>query len=83
MKLSQEELQQVKNLQLQRSQIIFSLGELRVQSLSLEDQLRVINSEQNKLGDILNEKYGDGQINLETGEITTIDEEKEDNLTSS
>lgn len=83
MKLSQEELQQVKNLQLQRNQIIFSLGELRVQSLFLEDQLRVINSEQNELGDVLNKKYGDGQINLETGEITTIDKEKEDNLTSS
>lgn len=83
MKLSKEELQQIKDLQLQRDQIVFSLGDLRVQSLSLEDQLRMIIGQQNELGDTLNKKYGEGQINLETGEVTPIDEEKVDNPTTS
>lgn len=83
MKLSKEELQQIKDLQLQKDQIVFSLGDLRVQSLSLEDQLRMIIGQQNELGDTLNKKYGEGQINLETGEVTPIDEEKVDNPTTS
>ena len=83
MKLLQEELQQIKDLQLQKDQIIFSLGELRVQSLSLEDQLRMTVNKQNELGDTLNKKYGEGQISLETGEITPINKEKVDNLTTS
>ena len=83
MKLSKEELQQIKDLQLQRDQIVFSLGDLRVQSLSLEDQLRMIIGQQNELGDALNKKYGEGQINLETGEVTPIDEEKVGNPTTS
>jgi hypothetical protein len=76
MKLLQEELQQIKDSQLQRDQIIFSLGELRVQSLLLEDQLKMINNQQNELGDTLNKKYGEGQINLETGEITPINKKE-------
>lgn len=83
MKLLKEELQQIKDLQLQRDQIVFSLGELRLQSLSLEDQLRMVINEQNGLGDTLNKKYGEGQINLETGEITPINKEKVDSPTTS
>ena len=79
-KLSQEELQSLQNFQQQGNNIIYSLGELALQQEGLIEQYKILSSQQNELGNSLSEKYGDGKIDLKTGEITTIDKEKEDNL---
>lgn len=84
--LTQEELQQIKDLQSKYNQTLFEIGVAEAQRLTLQEQ--IIKIEENKkelIGDLatieqkekelvnsLQEKYGSGNINPETGEITPI-----------
>jgi len=70
MKLSEKELQKLKELQTKGNELIFSLGQIEAQKASVFNQIQEVQKEQNKLGKELQEKYGDGNINLETGEFT-------------
>ena len=83
MKLSEEELQKVKSNQQISNEIIFAIGELELQKISLVDQYRELAQQQNKLGSELTEKYGDGKINLNTGEIIPIQPESSDESSTS
>ena len=69
-KLQTEELQEIKETQTRITQLIYGLGQLEVQKTNVLTQLGEAQVEQNKLGKELQEKYGEGNINLETGEIT-------------
>ena len=69
-KLQEEELQNIKEAQTKITQLIYGLGQLEVQKTNVLTQLEEAQLEQNKLGKELQEKYGEGNINLETGEIT-------------
>jgi hypothetical protein len=69
-KLQEEELQNIKGAQTKITQLIYGLGQLEVQKTNILTQLEEAQLEQNKLGKELQEKYGEGNINLETGEIT-------------
>ena len=71
-KLTQEELEQLNKSQLQINQIVVSLGQLEIQKSNLLKQLDVIQEENKTLGQTLQEKYGDGDIDLEKGEFTPI-----------
>jgi len=70
MKLSEKELQILKELQTKGNQLIFTLGQIEAQKASVFNQIQEVQKEQDKLGKELQEKYGDGNINLETGEFT-------------
>jgi len=69
-KLSKEELQKWQELQSEGNQLIFSLGQLETQKMSIFSQIEKIQKERDILGAELQEKYGDGNINIETGEFT-------------
>lgn len=76
-KLTKEELESLKNNQSESSNLVFQLGQVDVQRSILEGQrsevlsrLADLQENQNKLAQELQEKYGDGNINLETGEFT-------------
>jgi len=67
--LQPEELQQVKDIRKLYADIAFELGNIELQKRNLLKQYdNVVLSEQ-ALANTLNEKYGTGKINLETGEI--------------
>lgn len=75
-KLSQEELQQLKEFQTESNNITFTLGQIDVQKALLEGQrgeilekLAQLQEKSNELAKQLQEKYGDGSIDLETGEF--------------
>ena len=83
-KLTNEEINQLKLLQSDYAKLIAELGQIEISILVLEKQIEQIKQTQKdplytRLGEIqqqesfiakqLTEKYGDGQINLETGEI--------------
>ena len=85
-KLTNEEITQLKTLQSDYAKLIAQLGQVEISVLVLEKQIEQIKQTQKdplytRLGEIqqqeadvakqLTEKYGDGQINLETGEILT------------
>ena len=75
-KLSQEELQQLKDFQIENDNLIFNLGQINFQSALLEgkrnevlEKLAQLQEKSNTLAKELQEKYGDGNIDLETGEF--------------
>jgi oligoribonuclease NrnB/cAMP/cGMP phosphodiesterase (DHH superfamily) len=84
--LTQEELQQVKEFQSKYNQTLFEIGVAEAQRLALLEQvekresdkksllndLDIIEKKENELVKSLQEKYGIGSINPETGEITPI-----------
>lgn len=69
-KLSEKELQTLKELQTKGNQLIFTLGQIEAQKTSIFNQIQEVQKENDKVGKELQEKYGDGNINLETGEFT-------------
>ena len=69
-KLSEKELQTLKELQTKGNQLIFTLGQIEAQKASVFNQIQEVQLENDKIGKELQEKYGDGNINLETGEFT-------------
>lgn len=76
-KLSEKELQDLKEIQTKSNRVTMSLGQVEVQKAILDgqkndllSQLADLQENQNKIGKELQEKYGTVDINLETGEIT-------------
>jgi chromosome segregation ATPase len=85
-KLTQEELQQIKDLQSKYNQTLFEIGLAEAQRIALKDQieklennkdtlfkdLTTIEQKESELTKILQTKYGQGSIDAETGEISPI-----------
>ena len=83
-KLNEEEIAQIKELQTQYNKFVFELGSIEAQLAEMANHKIFMESEKsNVLGDIktltakekellasLQEKYGVGNINIETGEIS-------------
>jgi hypothetical protein len=74
--LTQEELTQLNNIQNQQNNLIVNLGSVEYRMFLLERNKEILKTQileleklNNELGQQLTEKYGDGKINLETGEI--------------
>lgn len=77
--LTQEEIQSLKNIQITQNSLINSLGllEYRIQVLELEKQklkhqLQNQLKEEEQIGTQLQQKYGDGNIDLEKGEFIPV-----------
>jgi hypothetical protein len=75
-KLTQEELQQLNALQQKRDNLMFELSQIGIIKLNLqsrEDRVKEFHkeliAEETAVGQQLTEKYGDGNLNLETGEF--------------
>ena len=75
-KLSNKELEVLKDYQQKQNQITFNLGNVDIQKAILEGQrsqilenLANLQEASNKTAKELQEKYGDGNIDLETGEF--------------
>ena len=78
-KLTDKELEVLKEYQLTQNQITFELGNLDIQKALLEGQrsailekLADLHEKSNKTAKELQEKYGEGNINIDTGEFTTV-----------
>lgn len=77
--LTQEEIADLKSIQEQNSQLIISFGQIEIatqnleaQKLELKNQLQILKNKENELAQSLQAKYGDGSINIETGEFTKV-----------
>lgn len=77
--LTQEEIQSLKNIQNYQLFLVEQLGvlEYKIQILELEKQKLKQNiqkqlKEEEEIGKQLQQKYGEGSINLEKGEFTPI-----------
>ncbi len=72
-KLSEKELQQLKDLQTKGNQLVFSLGQIEAQKLNIIPKLEELQKEREDLGKKFQDKYGNGNIDLETGEFTELE----------
>jgi hypothetical protein len=84
--LSPEEVKSIKDLQTKYNKTILELGSIESQIISLKKQLKIFEEEKSnivndldKISEIekelinaLQEKYGTGNINIETGEIIPL-----------
>jgi oligoribonuclease NrnB/cAMP/cGMP phosphodiesterase (DHH superfamily) len=84
--LTPEELQSIKDLQSKYNQTIFEIGAAEAQLIVFHEQiekleaakkglvsdLKTIEQKESELVKTLQEKYNEGNINIETGEITPI-----------
>lgn len=77
LKLSQEELNTLTELQSQQNEIIANLGQLEysiqlleLQKEGLTEQIEKLKESENKIGKELTEKYGNGSIDLNSGLFT-------------
>lgn len=77
--LTQEEIQSLKTLQENQSLLVTALGDLEYQITILESRKQFLKNEitnqiesEVKIGKELQEKYGEGNINLEKGEFTPV-----------
>lgn len=75
--LTQEELNELNQLQEQRQNITgdFGIVELRIQELELQKEkiIETLNQQQDQetqFGQKIQDKYGEGTININTGEFT-------------
>ena len=75
--LTQEELMQLRDLQTQQNDLLMSLGSIEYRITLLNQNKEILKAQvielenlNNELGSKLTEKYGSGNLNLETGEIT-------------
>jgi len=75
-KLTQEEIKQLQESSEKESIILQNLGYLEImfeqQKISIKNEYISVKSQQDQFAKILQEKYGEGHINLETGEFTPV-----------
>ena len=76
-KLTTKEVNELQELQITQEKIISSLGQIETQKQILKNkkenilnQFSTLQEKQSKVAKNLQEKYGDGNINIETGEFT-------------
>jgi len=78
--LKKQELDTIKEIQQTELNLVDQLGSieyqiqtLRLQKDNLKQEIIKLQTKSQKFGDDLQQKYGDGNINIETGEFTKID----------
>ena len=77
--LTKEEIQQLSSLQEQQNDFVIQLGQVEYQKLllnkqenSIKQQIENFEENQTKLAQQLEEKYGKGTVNLESGEFVGV-----------
>lgn len=86
MKFTKEELDSIQSLQQRYSQLTFNFGELYIEREAvqtrlnaiaiafdkLKEELENVKNDERTLAKTLQMKYGDGQLNLQTGEFNPV-----------
>tara|TARA_Y100001973_G_scaffold104075_1_gene172942 strand:+ start:1104 stop:1364 length:261 start_codon:yes stop_codon:yes gene_type:complete len=79
-KFTPEELQELKKLQENLNNLSYQFGQLKINKIKLQDQedylknqLSSLSKEETEVAKKLTDKYGKGNLDLETGEFIPID----------
>jgi hypothetical protein len=75
--ISEEDLAQIKAYKAQLNQIIFALGEVKIRKENLLSSYRAISAQEQEFYSKLSIKYGDGSLDLNTGEIVPFENEQD------
>lgn len=78
-KLTPEEMQQINEIQNKNREIMFKFGQIEMSIIQLNKAKGDISKEmedsinaEKRLAEQFRQKYGDGDINIETGEFTPV-----------
>ncbi len=78
-KFTEEEIKQITDLQNKSQQVLFQLGQIKLSEIQLEKQFETIKNsltsieqEESALAASFSQKYGQGSLNIETGEFTPV-----------
>lgn len=78
--LSQQELQQVKTIQQNNQAITIEFGQIELAKIDLQDRiqsaksfLKNLREEEKTLSQFLQQKYGKGTLNIQTGQFTPLE----------
>jgi hypothetical protein len=74
--LTVEELNQLKAFKAQLNQVTFALGENRIRKENLLASYRNLISQEQEFHNKLSIKYGDGSLDLNTGEVIPLTDEQ-------
>ena len=74
--ISEEDLNQIKAFKAQLNNIAFALGKNRIEKESLLASYRAVSSQEQEYYNKLSIKYGDGSLDLNTGEIVPFENEQ-------
>jgi len=81
-KLTDQELQQISDIQKKRESLLLELGQIELIKLDIdsrrknaEEYLTQLQEEEKTLADWIEKEYGTGRINLETGEFIPVEAE--------
>ena len=79
MKLEEKELQELKEIQKKLNEVVYTLGNLELQKIlndlqkdELIMEVKKLKVREKEASTNIQIKYGDGNINLETGEFTSL-----------
>jgi hypothetical protein len=75
--ISEEDLNQIKAYKTQLNQIIFALGEVKIRKENLLSSYRAVSTQEQEFYSKLSSKYGDGSLDLNTGEIVSFENEQD------
>jgi len=70
-KLTTEELDEVKKIRSSYNDLAISLGELEIEKVRLLEFRKTLSDRELAIAKTLQDKYGEGSINLETGEVNS------------
>jgi len=76
--ITEEELNQLKGFKAQQNQITFALGEINIRKENLLSSYRAIVAQDQEFYSKLSIKYGDGSLDLNTGEITSLESQSDE-----
>ena len=68
--LTQEELQQIKDLQDQVQQVTLQLGNLELKKIQLKEIVLNLQQAEEEVAKTLSNKYGNGSLDIDTGKLT-------------
>jgi hypothetical protein len=68
-KLTESELASIKAIRQEYNELVSALGEVEIQKLRLVDLQKDLSNRETELAKQLQDKYGQGSIDIETGEI--------------
>jgi hypothetical protein len=74
--VTEEELLQIKNFKVQKDNITFALGKNRIEKEALLASYKALASQEQEYYTKLSIKYGDGSLDLNTGEIVPFENEQ-------
>jgi hypothetical protein len=73
---TEEELLQIKNFKAQKDNITFALGKNRIEKEALLTSFKNVAGQEQEYYDKLSIKYGNGSLDLSTGEIVPFEDEQ-------